>query len=61
LRNSIVHGNGLSEVEVDVDQSRRSMVFLHEAAMTAVRSLASAYRLPVEWNVLLGGGTKEEK
>jgi hypothetical protein len=58
LRNAILHERGLSQI--DLDQSRRTMLFLHEAAMTAMRSLASAYRLPVEWNTLLGGVSEDQ-
>ncbi|MGC2769832.1 MAG: hypothetical protein WB607_30355 [Candidatus Acidiferrum sp.] len=58
LRNAILHERGLSQI--DLDQSRRTMLFLHEAAMTAMRSLASAYRLPVEWNSLLGGVSEDQ-
>jgi hypothetical protein len=57
LRNSIVHGSGLPEI--DMDLSTRTMLFLHEAAITALRSLASAYRVPMEWSILLGNKTEE--
>jgi hypothetical protein len=52
LRNNILRESGLPQI--DLDLGRQIMVFLHEAALTALRSLASAYRLPVEWNILLG-------
>ena len=57
LRNSIVHGGGLTQI--DLDLSTRTMVFLHEAAITALRSLASSYRLPIEWTILLGARLEE--
>jgi hypothetical protein len=52
LRNSVVHGSGLPQIELDLSSS--TMLFLHEAAITAMRSLATSYRLPVEWTILLG-------
>ena len=57
LRNSIVHGSGLPQI--DLDLSKSTMLFLHEAAITAMRSLASSYRLPVEWTILLGGRVED--
>lgn len=57
LRNSIVHGSSLPQIDLDLSTS--TMVFLHEAAMTALRSLASSYRLPIEWTILLGGAREE--
>jgi hypothetical protein len=53
LRNNIVHESQLPQI--DLDLGRQIMLFLHEASLTALRSLAAAYRLPVEWNILLGG------
>lgn len=52
LRNNIVHESHLPQI--DLDLGRQIMLFLHEASLTALRSLAAAYRLPVEWNILLG-------
>lgn len=52
LRNSIVHGRGLPKIALDLSES--TMLFLHEAATTAMRSLAAAYRLPTDWNILAG-------
>ncbi|MGB7438979.1 MAG: hypothetical protein WBR26_23680 [Candidatus Acidiferrum sp.] len=52
LKNSIAHGSTVPQI--DLDLSKRTMSFLHEAAMTALRSLAAAYRLPFDWNTLLG-------
>jgi hypothetical protein len=52
LRNNILHEGGLPQI--DLELGKQIMLFLHEAALTALRSLASAYRLPVEWNILLG-------
>jgi hypothetical protein len=57
LRNSIVHGSGLPQIDLGLSTS--TMVFLHEAAITALRSLASSYRLPIEWTILLGGRLEE--
>lgn len=57
LRKSIMHGSGLTQI--DLDLSTTTMLFLHAAAMTALRSLASSYRLPIEWTVLLGGRLEE--
>jgi len=57
LRNRIVHGSGLPEI--DLELATQTMLFLHEAATTAMRSLASAYRLPIEWSILLGNRTEE--
>jgi hypothetical protein len=59
LQNAIVHGSDLSLV--GLEQSRQTMLFLHQAALTALRSLASAYRLPVEWNTLLSATTKDAR
>jgi len=53
LRASVVHGSGLPQI--DLDLSMNAMLFLHEAAMTAMRSLTSLYRIPIEWTILLGG------
>jgi len=52
LRNSIVHEGGVPQL--DLDLTARTMLFLHEAAITAMRSLASAYHLPMEWSILSG-------
>lgn len=52
LKNNILHESGLPLI--DLELGKQIMMFLHEAALTALRSLASAYRLPVEWNILLG-------
>jgi hypothetical protein len=57
LRNNILHEEGLPQI--DLDRGRHIMLFLHEAALTALRSLAFAYRLPVEWNILLGGSRED--
>jgi len=57
LRNSVVHGSGLPQI--DLDLSRSTMLFLHEAAITAMRSLTCSYRLPIEWTILLGASTEE--
>jgi len=51
LRNSVVHGSGLPQINLDLSTS--TMLFLHEAAITAMRSLTSSYRLPIEWTILL--------
>lgn len=53
LRNNIVHESHLPQI--DLHLSKQIMLFLHQAALTALRSLAAAYRLPVEWNILAGG------
>jgi hypothetical protein len=52
LRNNIVHESHLPQI--DLALGKQIMLFLHEASLTALRSLAAAYRLPVEWNILLG-------
>jgi hypothetical protein len=57
LKNSILHGSGLPQIDLDLSTS--TMVFLHEAAITALRSLASSYRLPIEWTILLGSRPEE--
>jgi hypothetical protein len=57
LRNTIVHGSGLPQIDLDLSTS--TMLFLHEAAMTAMRSLASWYRLPIEWTILLDGRVED--
>lgn len=52
LRNSIVHGSMLPRI--DLEQSKNTMLFLHEAASTALRSLAYSYPLPLDMPVFLG-------
>jgi hypothetical protein len=54
LRNGIVHGSGLPRV--DLERSKNTMLFLHEAATTALRSLGNAYRLPLDYQLLVKGG-----
>jgi hypothetical protein len=51
LRNSIVHGNALPRIELE--RSKNTMLFLHEAAATALRSLAYSYPLPLDMTVFL--------
>ncbi len=57
LRNRILHQGNLAAV--DLEQSRANMLFLHEAASTALRSLAGAYRLPLDWIVLAHGHSED--
>jgi hypothetical protein len=57
LRNSVVHGIGLPQIDLDLSAS--TMLFLHEAAITAMRSLATSYRLPIEWTILVGGEAED--
>jgi hypothetical protein len=52
LRNNILHGAEIPPI--DLQLSQQIVLFLHEAALTALRSLAAAYRLPTEWNILAG-------
>jgi len=52
LRNIVLHGTGAAEMELE--EANRMMLFLHEAAITAMRSLANAYHLPMEWSILFG-------
>jgi len=59
LRNGIVHGSGLPQI--DLELSRNTMLFLHEAALTALRSLAYAYKIPVDATALLGGKTMQRQ
>lgn len=59
LRNSIVHGSGIPEM--DLRQAGRTMLFLHEAAIAAMRSLAYAYHLPMEWSILFGNQENQNK
>jgi hypothetical protein len=53
LRNDIVHRNGL--VRVNLKQSTDAMLFLHEAATTALRSLGYAYNIPLDRSTLFPG------
>jgi hypothetical protein len=46
LRVKIVHGTGLPKI--DLDNSRGTMLFLHEAATTAIRSVGAAFHLPLD-------------
>jgi hypothetical protein len=59
LRNSIVHGSGI--VDFDLVQAGRTMLFLHEAAIVAMRSLAYSYHLPMEWSILFGNSEAQNK
>jgi hypothetical protein len=58
LRSNILHESGLPQI--DLELGKQIMLFLHESALTALRSLAFAYRLPVEWSILLGT-TREDR
>jgi hypothetical protein len=51
LRNSIVHGDGLPRIERI--RSTNVMLFLHEAAFVAIRSIVTAYRIPKVWGHLM--------
>ena len=53
LRNSIVHGSDLPRISLEL--SGNTMLFLHEAAVTAMRSLAYSYSIPLDTTVLLTG------
>lgn len=46
LRMRIVHGTGLPKI--DIDHSKSTMLFLHEAAFTAIRSVGAAFKLPLD-------------
>ncbi len=46
LRVKIVHGTGLPKI--DIDHSKSTMLFLHEAAFTAIRSVGGAFNLPLD-------------
>jgi hypothetical protein len=46
LRVRIVHGTGLPKIEID--QAESTMLFLHEAATTAMRSVGGAFQLPLD-------------
>jgi hypothetical protein len=56
LQNNILQGSVMPQI--DLDLSQQIVLFLHEAAITALRSLAAAYRLPVQWNILSTGPTE---
>ena len=58
LRNGVVHGSSLPQINLDLSAS--TMLFLHEAAITTMRSLTFLYRLPMEWTILLGGRGEDE-
>lgn len=58
LKNRILHQGHLAAI--DLQQSRATMLFLHEAASTALRSLAGAYRLPLDWTVLTQGHSEDK-
>ena len=51
LRISIVHGSGLPPI--DRTRSKNVMLFLHEAAFVAIRSVVTAYRIPHVWDHLV--------
>jgi hypothetical protein len=51
LRISIVHGNGLPRI--DRNRSKNMMLLLHEAAFVAIRSVVTAYRIPLVWEHLM--------
>lgn len=57
LRNSIVHGTPLPRI--DLEQSKNTMLFLHEAAITALRSLSFSYPLPLDPTIFSGQTTKQ--
>jgi hypothetical protein len=59
LRNRIVHGNALPRI--DIGRSRNTMSFLHEASMTALRSLAHSYALPLNMEIVMTGRTTKRK
>lgn len=46
LRVRIVHGTGLPKIEID--QAESTVLFLHEAADTAMRSAGGAFQLPLD-------------
>jgi hypothetical protein len=53
LQNNILHSGAMPQIDLELGQ--QIVLFLHEAAITALRSLAAAYRLPVQWNILSTG------
>jgi hypothetical protein len=53
LQNNILHSGAIPQIDLELGQ--QIVLFLHEAAITALRSLAAAYRLPVQWNILSTG------
>jgi len=59
LRNSIVHSSTLPRI--DLERSKNTMLFLHEAAATALRSLAYSYLLPLDWEVFRPSGQSATK
>ena len=59
LRIEIVHGSGLPKI--DLERSKNTALFLHEAALTAVRSLANAYALVLDFDALLKRGSQKEQ
>ena len=50
LRVEIVHGTGLPKI--DIEHSHRIMLFLHEAAFTAIRSVADEFKLSADLEYL---------
>jgi hypothetical protein len=53
LRIDIVHRNGL--VRANLKESTDALLFLHEAALTALRSLGHAYNIPLDRSTLFPG------
>jgi hypothetical protein len=51
LRNLIVHGSRLPRI--DPILSKNTMLFLHEAALVAIRSVITAYHIPFAWGDLM--------
>jgi hypothetical protein len=59
LRIDIVHRNGL--VRANLKQSTEAMLFLHEAAVTALRSLGFAYSIHLDQSTLFPGAAGESR
>jgi hypothetical protein len=51
LRVSIVHGSGLPRI--DRNRSKNMVLFLHEAAFVAIRSVVTAYRIPQVFELMM--------
>jgi len=51
LRIGIVHGSALPRIARS--RSENAMVFLHEAAFVAIRSIMHAYRIELDWDQLM--------
>lgn len=59
LRISIVHGGPLTRLELG--RTKNMMEFLHEAAITALRSVAYAFKIPLDMKVFIQSGQATKK